>query len=423
MAKLILLLDGKVLKERDLDKETISIGRSPDNDIQIDNLGVSHHHATITTSGNMSIIKDAGSTNGVLVNGAPITKHLLTDDDVVEIGKFHLGYVSNEKLAADDGTDSPVSTQRVQKELNCPKDIEAISDKSHSITKEKTLYQILGTSNDASDEMIFLAYGHQKSRFNNALNGSDDAPTEIQLLESCFAILSNPTSRKAYDENLRIRGNREAELIRNTNTVDHLDKPAGISGFKNSASLRTSFEHTNSEPSDYSSGLLRIWEKYLQFSNMKKAIIATSIMLIITYFVKGGTHTGIESIDNSTKFSRNEKSEKATQKADVAAGVKLVRNKIEIGKGKIAGKFRDPSSAQFRGVTRVTEGDMVCGEVNAKNSYGGYVGFHRFFVDPGSSELHMIEPSSNDDPAKLRYFDTQYEKYCSSSFTHLDGKL
>jgi len=93
MAKLILSLEGSVIREILLDKERITIGRRPQNDIQIENLAVSGEHACIVTILNDSFLEDLGSTNGTLVNGNPIKKHILQNNDVVEIGKYKMKYV------------------------------------------------------------------------------------------------------------------------------------------------------------------------------------------------------------------------------------------------------------------------------------------------------------------------------------------
>jgi hypothetical protein len=100
MAKLILSVDGQVLKEFTLSKERTLIGRKPHNDIQIDNLAVSGEHAAIITILNDSFIEDLGSTNGTMVNGKPIKKHFLQNNDVVEIGKHKLKYFNDAPTAA-----------------------------------------------------------------------------------------------------------------------------------------------------------------------------------------------------------------------------------------------------------------------------------------------------------------------------------
>jgi pSer/pThr/pTyr-binding forkhead associated (FHA) protein len=93
MAKLILSMDGLVLKEIPLTKERTTIGRKPHNDIQIDNLAVSGEHAVIVTILNDSFLEDLGSTNGTVVNGNPIKKHFLQNNDVIELGKYKLRFI------------------------------------------------------------------------------------------------------------------------------------------------------------------------------------------------------------------------------------------------------------------------------------------------------------------------------------------
>jgi len=103
MAKLILSMDGLVLKEIPLTKERTTIGRKPHNDIQIDNLAVSGEHAVIVTILNDSFLEDLGSTNGTVVNGNPIKKHFLQNNDVVELGKYKLKFVCEAAPAAGAG--------------------------------------------------------------------------------------------------------------------------------------------------------------------------------------------------------------------------------------------------------------------------------------------------------------------------------
>src|SRR5690242_7336699 len=99
MAKLILSLDGMVIREYPLTKERTTIGRKPHNDIVIDNLAISSEHAMIMTILNDSFLEDLGSTNGTLVNGQPIKKHFLQNNDVVELGKYKLKYVTEATAA------------------------------------------------------------------------------------------------------------------------------------------------------------------------------------------------------------------------------------------------------------------------------------------------------------------------------------
>lgn len=92
MAKLVLSFNGDVVEEYPLDKEIITIGRKPGNDIHIDNLAVSGTHAKILTILNDSFIEDLGSTNGTLINGDKIAKHALQNGERIVIGKHELKY-------------------------------------------------------------------------------------------------------------------------------------------------------------------------------------------------------------------------------------------------------------------------------------------------------------------------------------------
>jgi len=96
MAKLIMSLDNAVIREVPLDKERVTIGRKAHNDIQVDNLAVSGEHAAIMTILNDSFLEDLGSTNGTLVNGNPVKKHILQNNDVIEVGKYRFKYVAEQ---------------------------------------------------------------------------------------------------------------------------------------------------------------------------------------------------------------------------------------------------------------------------------------------------------------------------------------
>jgi len=85
-----------------LDKEIMTIGRKDDNDIHIENLAVSGHHAKLLTIFDDSFLEDLGSTNGTYVNGQPITKHPLKNGDVIVIGKHELRYINDSNSTSDD---------------------------------------------------------------------------------------------------------------------------------------------------------------------------------------------------------------------------------------------------------------------------------------------------------------------------------
>src|SRR5436190_3143165 len=100
MAKLVLSSGGTVLKQYFIDKETITIGRDPQSQVIIDDPAVSREHATVVTIGNDQILEDLKSSNGTVVNGGRISRHILQHGDVIELGPYTLRYL-NPKLSAD----------------------------------------------------------------------------------------------------------------------------------------------------------------------------------------------------------------------------------------------------------------------------------------------------------------------------------
>jgi ABC-type multidrug transport system ATPase subunit/pSer/pThr/pTyr-binding forkhead associated (FHA) protein len=72
-------------------KQQLSVGRAPDNDISLDGLQISNHHARLVNAGNSVAVEDVGSTNGVYVNGARISgRRPLNAQDIVQVGPFVL---------------------------------------------------------------------------------------------------------------------------------------------------------------------------------------------------------------------------------------------------------------------------------------------------------------------------------------------
>ncbi|HUK53837.1 MAG TPA: FHA domain-containing protein [Candidatus Binatia bacterium] len=90
MAKLILKYEAAVIKEVDVGAQPISIGRAPDNDLHVDNLAVSSHHARIFNDGGKLVVEDMNSLNGTFVNSQRITRATLKPGDVVSVGKHSI---------------------------------------------------------------------------------------------------------------------------------------------------------------------------------------------------------------------------------------------------------------------------------------------------------------------------------------------
>ena len=94
MPKMIVSIDGVVIKEVTLAKDRTTLGRRPYNDIVIDNLAISGEHAVLHMIGGDVYLEDLNSTNGTYVNARAIKKQALENNDVIEVGKYQIRYLA-----------------------------------------------------------------------------------------------------------------------------------------------------------------------------------------------------------------------------------------------------------------------------------------------------------------------------------------
>jgi type II secretory pathway predicted ATPase ExeA len=97
LSKLVLSTDGKAVAELHLIPGRKVIGRTPDNDLQLDSKFISRHHCQLVTgSDGITVVEDLNSTNGILVDGKRVRRHTLRDGDVVIIGQHEMLYVDDQ---------------------------------------------------------------------------------------------------------------------------------------------------------------------------------------------------------------------------------------------------------------------------------------------------------------------------------------
>jgi pSer/pThr/pTyr-binding forkhead associated (FHA) protein len=150
MAKLILSLDGQLIKEFTLSKERTTIGRKPHNDIQIDNLAVSGEHAIIMTILNDSFLEDLGSTNGTLVNGHPVKKHFLQSSDTVEIGKYKLKYMNEAPASLNQAEFEKTMVLRAPAAAAPKQEVRSLSDTQTNIQAQPHLSEAIANTQPAA---------------------------------------------------------------------------------------------------------------------------------------------------------------------------------------------------------------------------------------------------------------------------------
>ncbi len=104
VGRVILATEGRTTRELPLKVGRIIIGRTADNDLQVDSRFVSRHHCQIVTGAEGSMIEDLNSTNGIYVQGKRVRRYNLNDGDVVVIGKHEIMYVDERVARARTGS-------------------------------------------------------------------------------------------------------------------------------------------------------------------------------------------------------------------------------------------------------------------------------------------------------------------------------
>jgi len=153
MPEIIVKFEDKVIERFLTEKKRVTIGRTPDNDIVLDNRGVSRRHAIIEFGDKQAVIIDNESLNGTFLNSRKITEEVLKDNDTITIAKYNLIYHQEARRDFDtfgaDGT--MVLETKKQKEL-------IAKDKmSKKLTAETGCSILLGESG-AEKEMFPLAH-------------------------------------------------------------------------------------------------------------------------------------------------------------------------------------------------------------------------------------------------------------------------
>lgn len=93
IGRVLVVIEGKTVNEVALRPGRLIIGRTPDNDLQIDSRFVSRHHCQIVTGSSSCVIEDLNSTNGIYVRAHRVRRHSFADGDVVMVGKHELIFV------------------------------------------------------------------------------------------------------------------------------------------------------------------------------------------------------------------------------------------------------------------------------------------------------------------------------------------
>jgi type II secretory pathway predicted ATPase ExeA len=100
VGRILLASGGTTILERELRPGRLVIGRTPDNDLQIDSKFISRHHCQIVTQPDSCVIEDLNSTNGIYVKLKRVRRHNLNDGDVVVVGQHEIMYIDERSARA-----------------------------------------------------------------------------------------------------------------------------------------------------------------------------------------------------------------------------------------------------------------------------------------------------------------------------------
>jgi general secretion pathway protein A len=105
VGRILLACAGKTVMERELKPGRLVIGRTPDNDLQIDSKFISRHHCQIVTQADSCLIEDLNSTNGIYVQSKRVRRYNLNDGDVVQVGQHEIMYIDERAPRIRSGAD------------------------------------------------------------------------------------------------------------------------------------------------------------------------------------------------------------------------------------------------------------------------------------------------------------------------------
>jgi type II secretory pathway predicted ATPase ExeA len=116
VGRILLASEGKTVVERELTPGRLVIGRTADNDLQIDSKFISRHHCQIVTQPDACLIEDLNSTNGIYVQSKRVRRHNLNDGDVVTVGQHEIMYIDERVPRVRHAVDAHDTTEVIDKQ-------------------------------------------------------------------------------------------------------------------------------------------------------------------------------------------------------------------------------------------------------------------------------------------------------------------
>lgn len=233
MPKIIVKFNEAVIKDVPLDREQLTIGRKPDNDVVIDNPAVSGHHAKLSRVQAVYFLEDLGSTNGTFVNEKKIDKRQLKDGDRVTIGKHVLLYEDEVKGMAPPPAPA-VDTDKTMI-LDTQRQRELLKAEQTTQPKPKERFGVLQVLSGGTDKKEYQLTGRI------VLIGSQDGAT-VKLTGWFAPKVAAMISRRPDGYNISLSEDGKKVLVNGTPIHGRADLKDGdlleVAGVKMSFSLK-----------------------------------------------------------------------------------------------------------------------------------------------------------------------------------------
>jgi hypothetical protein len=175
MPQLIASVEGVEIRHVYLHKDRTTLGRSPDNDIVLENMVVSGHHCVFELRGLAEVlIEDLRSTNGTYVNDKMVKRQRLHDGDVIAIGNFRIQYL--EATERPSGFSAETMTMRFEGESS-PKAVHAIFQVLNGSSAGLELPVVKAVTTFGKPGECVVAVSHRREGFYVACMEGAKAPT------------------------------------------------------------------------------------------------------------------------------------------------------------------------------------------------------------------------------------------------------
>jgi pSer/pThr/pTyr-binding forkhead associated (FHA) protein len=117
MAKLSLMFEERLVKQVPVGGRPVGIGRSPDNDLPVDNLAVSNYHARVYFDSGRLVVEDLDSLNGTFVNDLRVERATLHDGDSIWVGKHHIKVDASSEASIGPEAERKASAPRINETM------------------------------------------------------------------------------------------------------------------------------------------------------------------------------------------------------------------------------------------------------------------------------------------------------------------